>query len=100
MLRKIKITSAILGLLLLTGGVALVVSKPDGPLAYPLTLIGVGGYLFAVGLASLLLARLYNPDQSAGAVARNKVLRIFEIGVYSFMGLVLLACLVVYFTAL
>jgi len=41
---NIKIISIILGLLLLIAGVLLVVLKPDVLIAYPVALIGIGGY--------------------------------------------------------
>lgn len=97
---KIKITSVVIGLILLIAGILLIVLKPYGPIAYPVSLIGIGGYLFAIGLASSLLTRLYYKDTSDASAARNKMMRVFEIVVYSFTGIILLITIILCFTVL
>ena len=95
-----KIISIILGLLLLVAGVLLVVLKPDGLIAYPVALIGVGGYLFAIGLSSMLMSKLYYKNTSEAAAPRNKLLRMIEIFAYGFIGIIMLISIILCFTVL
>jgi uncharacterized membrane protein HdeD (DUF308 family) len=97
---KLKITSVILGLILLIAGIVLVITQPNGPIAYPISLIGIGGYLFAVGLASMLMNKLFYKDTAEASAPRNKLMRILEVVVYSFMGIVVGITIILCFTVL
>jgi len=97
---KLKITSIILGLLLLVAGILLIVLKPDTIIAYPVSLIGIGGYLFAIGLASMLLSKMYYKDTSEATAPRNKLIRMIEIFAYSIMGIVMAVTIILCFTVL
>lgn len=97
---KLKITSIILGLLLLMAGILLIVLKPDTIIAYPVSLIGIGGYLFAIGLASMLLSKMYYKDTSEATAPRNKLIRMIEIFAYSIMGIVMAVTIILCFTVL
>jgi hypothetical protein len=98
--KTIKTASVVVGFLLLIAGILLIVFKPNVQLAYPLSLIGIGGYLFAIGLSSLLLSRMFYQDTSEESAARNRLVRLFEIVVYSFIGIIVLVSVVLYFTVL
>jgi hypothetical protein len=95
-----KIIAVIFGLLLLIAGILLVVFKPNGFIAYPVSLIGLGGYLFAVGLSSTLMAKLYYKDTSEASASRNKMIRMIEIFAYSFIGIVMIVTIILCFTVL
>jgi len=97
---KLKITSIILGLILLIAGILLIVLKPDTIIAYPVSLIGIGGYLFAIGLASMLLSKMYYKDTSEATAPRNKLIRMIEIFAYSIMGIVMAVTIILCFTVL
>jgi hypothetical protein len=97
---KLKITSIILGLLLLMAGILLIVLKPNVLIAYPIALIAIGGYLFAVGLASMLLAKMYYTNTSEAAAPRNKLMRMIEIFAYSVIGIIMAITIILYFTVL
>lgn len=97
---NIKIISIILGLLLLIAGVLLVVLKPDVLIAYPVALIGIGGYLFAIGLSSTLMAKLYYKDTSEASEPRNKLLRMIEVFAYGFIGIIMAITIILCFTVL
>lgn len=95
-----KIISIILGLLFLMAGVVLIVSKSNVSIAYPIALMGSGGYLLAVGAASLLLTKMYYVDLSVASAQRNKFIRIIEIFTYSVMGVALLTTIIISFALL
>jgi uncharacterized membrane protein len=97
---KIKTISIVLGLLLLIVGILLVVLKPDSPIAYYVSLMGMGGYLFAAGLSSTVMSKMFYTDTSPASAARNKMVRMFEIVVYSFIGIVMVVTLILTFTLL
>ncbi|UZT97923.1 hypothetical protein ODZ84_22600 [Chryseobacterium fluminis] len=98
--KQIKIISIILGLLLLMAGVVLIVSKPNIFIAYPIALMGTGGYLFAVGSASILLTKMYYNDISVASAQRNKFIRMIEIFTYSIMGVIMLTTIIICFALL
>lgn len=98
--KKFKIISIIFGLLFLMAGVVLIVHKPNVSIAYPIALMGSGGYFFAVGAASLLLTKMYSVDSSVASAQRNKFIRILEIFTYSVMGFALLTTIIICFALL
>ncbi|CAM3722736.1 hypothetical protein MUGA111182_05355 [Mucilaginibacter galii] len=97
---NLKTTSIIIGLLLLIAGILLIVLKPEVLIAYPVALIAAGGYLFATGLASTLLTRMYYKDTSEAAAPRNKLIRMIEMFAYSIMGIIMAITIILLFTVL
>jgi hypothetical protein len=95
-----KIILITLGLLLLIAGIMLIVIKPEVLIAYPVTLMGTGGYLFAVPLSSMLLTKMYYTDTSSASAQWNKFIRIIEIFTYSIMGISLVTTIIVCFALL
>lgn len=98
--KQFKIISITFGLLLLMAGIILIASEPNVSIAYPVALMGSGGYLFAAGAASLLLTKVYYADTSVASVQRNKFTRIIEIFTYSVMGIALLTTVIICFALL
>ena len=95
-----KIISIIVGLILLIAGILLIVLKADSFIAYPISLIGLGGYLFAIGLSSLLMAKMFYKDTSEAAAPRNKMMRRVEVFAYSFIGFIMVITITLCFTIL
>ncbi|WP_158827714.1 hypothetical protein [Mucilaginibacter lacusdianchii] len=99
-MNTIKITSVVLGIILLIAGIILIILKPDVKIAYPISLIGIGGYLFAVGLSSLLLGRMFPSNPSTASTPKNVFAKRLQIFVYGLTGLVLLITIILCFTLL
>jgi hypothetical protein len=97
---KLKITSIVLGLLLLVAGVLFITLKPNVFIAYPVALIAIGGYLFAIGLASTLLAKMYYKDTSEASAPRNRLIRMIEVFAYSIIGVIMAITIILCFTVL
>lgn len=98
--KHFKIISIIFGLILLIAGILLILIKPDTFIAYPVTLIGIGSYVFAVSLASILLTKMYYSSISAVYAQRNKFIRMVEIFTYCILGIVMAITIILCFTLL
>jgi len=81
-------------------GILLIIINPNAPIAYTIALTGIGGYLFAVGLTSTLLAKMYYKNTSEEAAPRIKLMRIIEIAAYSIIGIIMAISIILCFTVL
>lgn len=96
----IKITSVLLGALLLIAGILMLTLNVNVPSAYSLSLIGFGGYFFGIGLSSIILTKMFYKDKNEASALRNKALRLLEIVVYSVIGILVIVSTFFYFTIL
>lgn len=96
---RINKLGIVMGLMLLTIGTVIIVVNPSVIITLPLTFMSVGGYVFGISLASLILRNKYYSDTSAEAFARNQMLKKIELLAFTIvgviMGITLIMCIIV-----
>lgn len=91
---RIQKIGVISGVILMIIGTLVIVVNPNINILFPLIFMSVGGYLFGISLATIIIRKKYLPEISDDAIAHNKLLKKTQLYAFSITGVIMAVTLI------